>query len=129
LIPKGRKQALYGKMRTVLSPVWRAVAGQRGRPLLEGPRGQAPGHMRIRIAPQDAVAEVLGSRKGKRAIAVARQCGGRQSNVHGERFWARGDAVSTVGFAEAPMRASLQPQEQLDAQGEDEPGACSPRDR
>ena len=83
---------------------------------------QAHGHMRIRMPPKYAVAEVMGSIKGKSAIAVARQCGGRQRNFNGERFWARGYAGSTVGFAEAQMRASSKHQEQLDDQGSDESG-------
>jgi putative transposase len=68
------------------------------------------------------VAEVLGSSKGKSASAVARQLGGRQRNFNGERFWARGYAVSTGGFEAAQIRAYIQPQEQLDAQGSDESG-------
>jgi putative transposase len=79
--------------------------------------------MLIRMPAQYAVAEVLGSSKGKRAIAVARQVGGRQKNINGERWWARGYAVSTVGFEEAQSRAYSKPQEQLDAQGAAEPGA------
>ena len=69
----------------------------------------------------------MGSIQGKRAIAVARQCGGRQRHLHGARCWARGYAVSTGGCEEEPMRASSKPQEQLDAQGSDEPGECSRR--
>jgi len=79
-------------------------------------------HRLIRMPPKYAVAEVIGSIKGKSAIAVARQCGGRQRNFHGERFWARGYAVSTGGFEEAQIRAYIKQQEQLDAQGADEPG-------
>ena len=79
-------------------------------------------HMLIRIPPKYAVAEVIGSIKGKSAIAVARQCGGRQRNFNGERFWARGYAVSTVGFEEEQIRASIKHQEQLDDQGSDESG-------
>jgi putative transposase len=81
-------------------------------------------HRLIRIPPKHAVAEVIGSIKGTSAIAVARQFGGRQSNFHGERFWARGDAVSTAGCEAAQIRASIKHQEQLDAQGSDESGAC-----
>jgi len=40
-------------------------------------------HMLIRIPPKYAVAEVIGSIKGKSAIAVARQFGGRQRNLNG----------------------------------------------
>jgi putative transposase len=121
-IPKGRKKALYGKIRSFLGPVWRELAGQRGSTILAGHMVQDHVHRLIRIPPKYAVAEVMGSIKGKRAIAVARQCGGRQRNFHGERFWVRGYAGSTVGFEEAQIRASIKHQEQLDAQGSDESG-------
>jgi putative transposase len=87
--------------------------------------GQEQVHLLIRRPPQDAVAEVIGSIKGQRAIAVARQCGGRPRHFPGERLWARGYAVSTVGVEEEPMRASRKRQEQLDAQGSDEAGEFS----
>src|SRR4030095_15325984 len=128
-IPKGRKQALYGKIRKFLGPLLRALAGQRGSPIVEGPMVQDHVHMLSRIPPKYAVAEVIGSSKGKSAIAVARQCGGRQRNLNGERFWARGYAVSTVGFAEEQIRAYIKHQEQLDAQGSDESGEFSQRGR
>jgi putative transposase len=76
-------------MRTLLGPVLRELAGQRGSPIVAGHRVPDHVHRLSRMPPKDAVAEVLGSIKGKSAIAVARQCGGRQSNFHGERFWAR----------------------------------------
>ena len=72
------------------------------------------------MPPTYAVAEVIGYSKGQSAIAVARQCGGRQRNFHGARFWAREYAVSMVGVEAEQMRASIKPQEQLDAQGSDE---------
>jgi putative transposase len=50
------------------------------------------------VGPDTAVSEVIGYIKGKAAIAVARQFGGRKRNFNGEKFWARGYAVSTVGF-------------------------------
>ena len=78
--------------------------------------------MLIRIPPKYSVAEVVGYLKGKSAIAVARQFGGRKRNFNGEAFWARGSAVSTVGFEEEQIRRYIQSQEQLDGQGEDEDG-------
>ena len=128
-IPKGRKKALYGKSRSFLGPVLRELAGQRGSTILAGHMVQDHVHMLIRIPPTYAVAEVIGSIKGKSAIAVARQCGGRQRKLNGERFWARGYAVSTVGFEQEQIRASIKPQEQLDAQGSDESGEFSQRHR
>ena len=78
-------------------------------------------HMLIRIPPKYPVAEVVGYLKGKSAIAVARQFGARRRNFNGEQFWARGYAVSTVGFEEQ-IRKYIRNQEQLDAQGSDEDG-------
>jgi putative transposase len=79
-------------------------------------------HMLISIPPKYSVAEVVGYLKGKSAIAVARQFGGRQRNFNGENLWARGYAVSTVGFEEEKIRAYIKNQEQLDSQGFDEKG-------
>ncbi|KKL94585.1 hypothetical protein LCGC14_1863180 [marine sediment metagenome] len=71
-------------------------------------------HMLIKIPPKYSVAEVIGYLKGKSAIAVARQFSGRQRNFNGEKLWARGYAVSTVGFEEAQIRAYIRHQEDLD---------------
>ena len=79
-------------------------------------------HMLIMIPPKHSVAEVVGYIKGKSAIAVARQFGGKKRNFSGERLWARGYAVSTVGFEEVHIRSYIKHQQQLDSLGSDEPG-------
>ena len=71
-------------------------------------------HMLIKIPPKYAVSEVVGYLKGKSAIAVARQFGGRKRNFNGEQFWARGYAVSTVGFEEEQVKEYIRHQEQGD---------------
>ena len=121
-VPKGRKKELYGKIRKFLGPVMHELAGQRGSTILKGNMVQDHVHMLIKIPPKYAVAEVVGYIKGKSAIAVARQFGGRKKNFNGERLWARGYAVSTVGFEEAQIRKYIVQQEQLDGEGGDESG-------
>jgi len=121
-VPKGRKKALYGKIRKFLGPVLHELAGQRRSEILEGHMVQDHVHMLLRIPPKYSVAEVIGYLKGKSAIAVARQFGGRKRNFNGEQFWARGYAVSTVGFEEEQIRKYIRNQEQLDAPGGDEDG-------
>lgn len=121
-IPKGRKKELYGKIRKFLGLVFHELAGQRNSNILEGHMVQDHVHMLIKIPPKYSVAEVIGYIKGKSAIAVARQFSGRQRNFNGERLWARGYAVSTVGFEEGQIRAYIKHQEQLDGQGSDENG-------
>jgi len=87
---------------------------------MEGHMVQDHVPMLIRISPKHCVSEVIGYIKGKSAIAVARQFGGRKRNFNGERFWARDYCVSTVGFEEAQILAYIKNQEQLDSQGSDE---------
>ena len=89
-IPKCRKKLLYGKVRKFLGPVFHELAGQRRSKIIEGHMVQDHVHMLIKIPPKYSVAEVVGYLKGKSAIAVARQFGGRQRNFNGERLWARG---------------------------------------
>lgn len=119
-IPKGRKKELYGKIRTFLGPVFHEMAGQKGCQIEEGHMVRDHVHMLIKIPPKYSVAEVIGYIKGKSAIAVARQFGGRKRNFNGEKFWARGYAVSTVGFEEEQVRKYIRHQEQLDTKGYDD---------
>jgi hypothetical protein len=74
-------------------------------------------HICIAIPPQHAVASVSGFLQGKRAIAMARQFAGRDRHCTGEHFWARGDAVSTVGFELEHVRAYIREQETTDEEG------------
>ena len=74
-------------------------------------------HMCIEIPPKHVVASVIGYLKGKSAIAIARQFAGRNRNFAGEQCWARGYAVSTVGFELEQVRAYIRDQELADGQG------------
>lgn len=110
-VPKGRKKALYGKIREYLKQVFYELARQRGSEIVEGHMAGDHVHMCISIPPKYAVSEVVGYLKGKSAIAVAHQFGGRQRNFSGERFWARGYAVSTAGFELGKIRDYIRRQE------------------
>lgn len=113
---------MYGKIREFLIPKFRELAEQRDCKIIKGNMVQDHVHMLITIPPKYSVAEVAGYIKGKSAIAVARQFSGRQRNFNGEQFWARGYAVSTVGFEEAQIHAYIKNQERLDSTGRDESG-------
>lgn len=122
-IPKYRKKVLYGKIREFVGQQFRELASQKGCAIIEGSMVQDHVHMLIAIPPKYSVAEIIGYIKGKSAIAVARQFSGRTRSFNGENFWARGYAVSTVGFNKEQIRAYVKNQEQLDSQGFDEPGS------
>jgi len=122
-VPKYRKKKLYGEIRRFLGPVFRELAKQKECQILEGHMVQDHVHMLIAIPPKYSVAQVVGYIKGKSAIAVARQFSGRKRNFNGEHFWARGYAVSTVGYEESKIRDYIRNQEQLDkVSGVDEKG-------
>lgn len=121
-VPKGRRKVLYGQVRTFLGPVFHELAGQKRCRIQEGHLVQDHVHMLIAIPPKYAVSDIIGYLKGKSAIAVARQFSGRTRNFNGEKLWARGYAVSTVGFEEEQIKRYIQNQEQLDGNGSDEDG-------
>jgi len=66
-------------------------------------------HMCIATLLKYAVASVIGFIKSKSAIAIARMQG-KERNFAGEHFWARGYAVSTVGFNEEEVRRYIRNQ-------------------
>ncbi len=122
-IPKCRKKVLYGKIRAYLKTTFHELARQKECKIVSGHLVQDHVHMLISIPPKHKVCDVVGYLKGKSAIAVARQFGGKQRNFNGEKFWARGYAISTVGFEETAIKSYISNQEQLDAQGKDEDGS------
>jgi len=68
-------------------------------------------HMLISIPPKYAVAQVVGFIKGKSAIHLARNFGGRRHNFTGCHFWARGYYVSTAGRDEEIVRRYIRQQQ------------------
>lgn len=122
-IPKCRRKVLYGHIREFLKPLFHELASNRSCKIESGAMVQDHVHMLISIPPKHSVATVVGYLKGKTAIAIARKFGGKQRNFNGERFWARGYAVSTVGFEKDQVMAYVKNQEQLDGLGDDEDGS------
>ena len=117
-IPKCRKKVLYGKIKWYLKKTLHELARQKSSEIVEGSIKADHVHMCIKIPPKYSVSEIVGYLKGKSAIAVARQFGGKQRNFNGERFWARGYAVSTVGYEEEKVREYIKKQEELDKEEE-----------
>src|ERR687887_2305959 len=102
-IPKRRRQAVFGNIRRHLGAIFHELARQKECQIIEGHLMADHVHMCIAIPPKYAVASMIGFLKGKSAIAIARMQG-KERNYTGEHFWARGYAVSTVGFNEEQIR-------------------------
>ena len=116
-VPKRRRKALFGQIRKALGPIFHELARQKECRILEGHVMPDHVHICIEIPPKYAVASVIGFLKGKSAITIARPFSGRERNFTGEHFWARGYAVSTVGFDLEQGRTYIREQEQADDQG------------
>ena len=113
-IPKYRKKKLFKELRQELGQVVRELARQKESEIEEGHLLADHVHILISIPPKYAVSQVVGYIKGKSAIWVARNYGGRKRNFSGQHFWARGYYVSTVGRDEGTIRAYIQRQEAED---------------
>ncbi len=113
-VPKNRKSVLYGKIREELVKEFHALAKQKECKITEGNLAIDHVQMCIEIPPKYAVASVIGFMKGKSAIAIARM-GGRDRNYTGANFWARGYAVSTIGFDEEIIKKYIREQNEEDS--------------
>ena len=117
-VPKRRRRQLYEQIRRQLGAIFHALARQKEGQIIEGHVMPDHVHMCLALPPKHAVAQVIGFLKGKSAIAIARQFGGKERNFTGEHFWARGYAVSTVGFELEQIRAYIRKQDDEDPDGE-----------
>ena len=113
-IPKRRKKTVFGVLRKHLGRIFRELARHKGSEVVEGHLMPDHVHMCLSIPPKYAVSNVVGYMKGKSAITIARNFGGRARNFTGEVFWARGYFVSTVGLDEEMVRAYIREQERED---------------
>ncbi len=113
-IPKYRKKKLFKELRKHLGEVFKELARHKECEIVQGSLRADHVHILIEIPPKYAVSQVVGYIKGKSAIHIARTYGGRKRNFTGQKFWARGYYVSTVGREEAVIREYIQKQEQED---------------
>ena len=113
-IPKYRRKTIYGEIRRYLGEILRKLAEHRESCVEEGHLMSDHVHMMISIPPKYSVAQVIGYIKGKSAIHIAREFGGRKRNFVGQHFWARGYFVSTVGRDETVIREYIRQHEAED---------------
>ena len=113
-IPKKRKKKIFSALRRDLGEIFRELAKQKDSQVVEGHLMSDHVHICLSIPPKYAVSNVVGYIKGKSAIAIARNFGGRERNFTGEVFWARGYFVSTVGLDESMVQAYIRNQEHED---------------
>jgi putative transposase len=115
-IPKRRKKMLYGNLAREIGPVLRDLAEQKGCQIIQGHVRPDHVHICMSIPPKFSVSNIVGFIKGKSAIWAARR-NGKERNFTGEHFWARGYAVSTVGFELEQIKAYIKDQDAADESG------------
>ena len=118
VVPKYRRKVMFGDIRKFLGPIFHELARQKECRIVEGHLMPDHVHMCIEIPPKYSVASVIGFLKGKSAIAIARHFKGKTRNFSGESFWARGYAVSTVGFELEAVKRYIREQDMTDRSGQ-----------
>ena len=113
--PKRRRKVLFGQMRKQLGQIFHSLAKQKECQIIEGHLMPDHVHICIAIPPKHPESSVIGFLKGKSAIAVAR-LQGKERNFTGEHLWARGYAVSTVGFELEQVRQYIREQDAADGE-------------
>ena len=116
-IPIDRRKAIYGELRKLLGEIFHDLARQKEGRIIEGHLLVDQVQMCLEIPPKPAVASVIGFLKGKSALAIARRVPEKDRNFVGEHFWARGYAVSTVGFELESVKKYIREPEQTDKAG------------
>jgi len=116
IVPKYRKRALYGRLKSDTREILRDLARQKGIEILEGHLMPDHVHMCLKIPPKYSVAFALGFMKGKSAVRIHRKAG--YNRVTGMNFWSRGYCVSTVGLDEATIKKYIQEQEKQEKEQE-----------
>ena len=116
-VPTYRRKAVYGERRASLGGIFHELARQKECRIVEGHLLTDHVHMCIEIPPKHAVASIIGFLKGKSAVAMARQFGGKLQHFTGAHFWARGYAVSTVGYELEAVKRYIREQEADDQAG------------
>jgi putative transposase len=113
IVPKYRKKAIYGRLKTEVGKILRELCRQRGIELLEGHAMPDHVHMCLSIPPKFSVAHSVGFLKGKSAVRIHRELL-RERRMTGLHFWSAGYCVSTVGLNEDVIRRYIREQEAQD---------------
>jgi putative transposase len=121
ILPKYRRETLYGRIRRGVGQILRDLCRQKGIELVEGKAVVDHIHMLLSVPPKYSIAMTLMYLKGKSAIRIHRELLKTKGTLFGRTFWARGYCVSTVGLDEHRIRQYIREQEKLQ-QGEEQGG-------
>lgn len=95
-IPKYRRKALYGNLRTDVRDILKKVCEIEGIQLIQGAVCADHVHMYVSIPPKMSISTAMSKLKGKSALMIFDKYP-KYRDKNGRHFWARGYYVETIG--------------------------------
>jgi len=118
-VPKYRYRILTGRVSEAVSRCIRAFSEQQKAEVVELNVQIDHVHLLVMVPPKVSISSFVGTLKGRTAIRVFNQFRELKRKPYwGNRFWARGYCVDTVGLDEAKIRAYVRYQEKREQQAE-----------
>ena len=113
-IPKYRRKAIYGKLRTDIGKYLRRLCEYKGVEIVEANACADHIHMLLKIPPKISISSFMGYIKGKSSLMIFSEHANLKYNYGNRNFWATGYYVSTVGLNKATIKKYIREQEDSD---------------
>jgi len=113
-IPKYRRKAIYGKLRTDIGQILRQLCEYKDVEIIEAHAMPDHIHMLVRIPPKLAVSNFMGYLKGKSSLMIFERHASLKYKYGNRNFWAKGFFVSTVGLDAKKVQEYIRDQEEAD---------------
>ena len=113
-IPKYRRKAIYGKLRSDIGQIIRQLCSYKGVEIIEAHAMPDHIHMLVRIPPKIAVSNFMGYLKGKSSLMIFERHANLKYKYGNRNFWAKGFFVTTVGLDTKKVQAYIRDQEKED---------------
>ena len=113
-IPKYRRKAIYGKIRSDIGVIIRQLCEYKGVEIIEAHAMIDHIHMLVRIPPKISVSGFMGYLKGKSSLMIFERHANLKYKYGNRNFWAKGYFVSTVGLNDEVVKEYIRNQEKED---------------
>lgn len=113
-IPKYRRKAIYGKLRSDIGVILRQLCEYKGVEIMEAHAMSDHIHMLLSIPPKIAVSSFMGYLKGKSSLIIFERHSNLKYKYGNRNFWAKGFFVSTVGLDTKKVEQYIRDQEKED---------------
>ncbi len=118
-VPKYRFKILIGEIATEVGNCVRAFSEQKGCRIIELNVQIDHVHLLIMVPPKVSISDLMGTLKGRTAIRVFNKFKELKNKPYwGNKFWARGYCVDTVGLDSEMIRKYVKYQEQKEKRSE-----------